>query len=30
MTKIDLELITDPHIYIFFGKGTRGAIFLNF
>ena len=30
MTKIDLELITDPHIYIFFGKGARGAIFLNF
>ena len=26
MTKIKLELITDPDIYIFFEKGTRGGI----
>ena len=26
MAKIALELITDPHMYIFFGKGTRGGI----
>ena len=26
MTKIKLELITDPDMYIFFGKGTRGGI----
>ena len=26
-TKIKLELITDPDMYIFFEKGTRGAIF---
>ena len=26
MTKIELELITDPDMYIFFEKGTRGRI----
>ena len=26
MTKIKLELITDPDMYIFFEKGTRGGI----
>ena len=26
ITKIKLELITDPDMYIFFGKGTRGAM----
>ena len=26
ITKIKLELITDPDLYIFFGKGTRGGI----
>ena len=26
MTKIKLELIPDPNIYIFFGKGTRSGI----
>ena len=26
MTKIDLELIPDPDLYIFFEKGTRGGI----
>ena len=27
MTKIELELILDPHMYIFFKKGTRSEIF---
>ena len=27
MTKIELELITDPDMYIFFEKSTRGGIF---
>ena len=26
MTKIDLELIPDPDLYIFFEKGTRSGI----
>ena len=26
MTKIGLQLIPDPDMYIFFGKGTRGGI----
>ena len=26
MTKINLELIPDPDLYIFFEKGTRGGI----
>ena len=26
MTKIDLELIPDPNMYIFFEKGIRGGI----
>ena len=26
ITKIKLELIPDPDMYIFFGKGTRGGI----
>ena len=26
-TKIELELIPDPHMYIFFEKGTRSGIF---
>ena len=26
MTKIELELIPDPNMYIFFEKGTRGGI----
>ena len=26
MTKIELELIPDPAIFIFFGKGMRGEI----
>ena len=26
MTKIELELIRDPDMYIFFEKGTRGGI----
>ena len=26
MTKIELELITDPDVYILFEKGTRGRI----
>ena len=26
MTKIELELITDPDIYVFFEKGTIGGI----
>ena len=30
MTKIELGLILDPHIYIFFEKGTRGGAFLYF
>ena len=30
ITKIKLELIPDPDIYIFFQKGTRGAIFFIF
>ena len=29
MTKIKLELITDPDMYIFFEKGTIGGIFYN-
>ena len=27
VTKIKLELITDSYMYIFLGKGVRGAIF---
>ena len=30
MTKIELELIPDPEMYIFFEKGTRGGIFYIF
>ena len=30
MTKIELELILDPDMYILFEKGTRGGIFLYF
>ena len=26
MKKIELELITDPEMYIFFEKGTKGGI----
>ena len=26
MTKLELELITDPYMFIFFEKGTRGRI----
>ena len=29
MTKIKLELISDPDMYIFFEKGTRGGISCN-
>ena len=28
MAKINLELITDPDMYIFFKKDTRGGIYL--
>ena len=27
MTKVELELVPDPYMYIFFEKGTRGAAF---
>ena len=27
ITKIELELIPDPDMYIFFEKGTRGGIY---
>ena len=26
MTKVELELISDPDMYILFGKGTRGGV----
>ena len=26
MTKMELELIPDPYMYIFFEKGTRGGV----
>ena len=26
MTKVDLELIPDPDMYIFFEKGTKGGV----
>ena len=29
MTKIELKLIPDPEMYIFFQKGTRGGIYYN-
>ena len=29
MTKIELKLIPDPDMYIFFQKGTRGGIYYN-
>ena len=29
MKKIELELISDPVMYIFFEKGTRGGIYYN-
>ena len=28
MTKMELELISDPDMYIFFEKGMRGGVFL--
>ena len=27
MTKVELELISDPDMYIVFGKGMRGGVF---
>ena len=30
MTKVELELVTDPDMYIFFEKGTRGRISYTF
>ena len=27
MTKVELKLIPDPDMYIFFEKGTRGGVF---
>ena len=30
MTKLELKLIPDPDMYIFFEKGTRGGIFYIF
>ena len=30
MTKLELKLISDPDMYIFFEKGTRGGIFYIF
>ena len=29
MTKVELELISDPDMYIFFGKDTRGRVISN-
>ena len=26
MTKVEIELIPDPDMYIFYGKGTRGGV----